>query len=310
MIFEPKLFYKNYQKDYHKIKANYLKKMLDNLSRYSDEFLGKNPDEEELSTFKRTLQSDLRQTYFHAIETFFELFFALNPQGKQAYDDESILFALTHSKWRDNYKMIEEISEKENSLDFLDERMTFLGFDIKIGHYLFYAGIFSEKFPQDLFDRIDKSIEAIKNGIQILALDFSNREEYNAYKHALRLIPAAVKISLADTETSKVNEEWDIKESMSFYSEPKYPEELKVMTKVFDSERDYQMTYFCSNLIHHLIFYRRMMMKFNLDIEKYPQIPITFFDEKLINECNRIRVPIQDIVNTITRIDNTPEKQT
>ena len=41
MIFEPKLFYKNYQKDYHKIKVNYLKKMLDNLPKYTDEFLGK-----------------------------------------------------------------------------------------------------------------------------------------------------------------------------------------------------------------------------------------------------------------------------
>lgn len=311
MIFEPKIFYQTYQKDYHKVKAIYLKKMLDRLPKYGKEFFGKDLNEDDLTEFRRTLKSDLRQTYFHAIETFFELFFALNPKGKHKYEDEYVLFALTNSNWQDTYKRIKEIAENENALDFLDERIMFLGYDITIGQYLFYMGIFStEKFSEEIFEAIKESIEAIKYGIRIIATDFINREEYNAYKHGLRIIPSASKFMLADAKTMEVKMEWDISESMSFYVKTKFPDELKVVTKVFDADRDYQMTYFCSNLINHLIFYRRIAMKFEKDKEKFEKIPITFFGKEPIENCNKINVGIQDLVYKVTRAEKSSNKQT
>ncbi len=311
MIFEPKIFYQTYQKDYHKVKAIYLKKMLDNLPKYGEEFFGKELDQDDLIEFRRTLKSDLRQTYFHSIETFFELFFALNPKGKQEYDDESVLFALTNSNWQDTYRRIKDITKNENALDFLDERIEFLGYDITIGQYLFYMGIFStDKFSPELFENIKESIEAIKYGIKTIAADFFNREEYNAYKHGLRIIPSASKFMLADAATMEVKMEWDLSESMSFYSKTNYPDELKVVTKVFDVERDYQMTYFCSNLINHLIFYRRIAMKFEGDKEKFEQFQITMFGKEPIEKCNKGNVSIQDLVYTVTRRVKTSIKQT
>ena len=45
MIFEPKIFYQTYLKDYHQIKAIYLMKMLDKLDeKYEEEFFGNKLD--------------------------------------------------------------------------------------------------------------------------------------------------------------------------------------------------------------------------------------------------------------------------
>ena len=68
MIFDPKIFYQTYLKDYHKIKATYLKRILDNLPKYEKDIFGTELDEEERANFRVTLKSDLRQTYFHSIE--------------------------------------------------------------------------------------------------------------------------------------------------------------------------------------------------------------------------------------------------
>lgn len=310
MIFEPKTFFQSYQKDYHKIKAFYIKGLLDNLDKFENELFGDKVDDEDREAIKRTLKSDLRQTYFHAIETFFELFFALNPKGKKVFDDEYVLFALTNSNWKQTYKKIKEITENENALDFLDEKIVFLNHRISIGHYLFYIGIFSTvKFPKEIFDNINESIEAIKYGIRVIANDFVNREEYNAYKHGLRLIPSATKFMIAEAKTMDIKMEWDISDSMSFYLKTKYPDELTVVTKLFDTEKDFQMTYFCSNMIHHMIFFRRIMLRFKKDKNKFEQFPITFFSKESIEKCNKINVKIQDLVYSVTRVENKTEKK-
>jgi len=140
--------------------------------------------------------------------------------------------------------------------------------------------------------------------VKIIAKDFVNREEYNAYKHGLRLIPASSKFMLADAKTMDIKLEWDIKDSMSFYLKTRYPDELKVVTKLFDFERDYQMTIFCSNMIHSMIFFRRLMYRFKADEEKFDKVPILFFGKDPIEKCNKTNVPIQDMVYTVTRKEN------
>ncbi|RAI72903.1 hypothetical protein HMF3257_39040 [Spirosoma telluris] len=80
MIFDPQIFYKSFLKNFHRHKVIYLKELLDNLSKYEDKFLTNKPLHEDSNELQLTLKSDLRQTYFHAIETFFELFFAFKPK--------------------------------------------------------------------------------------------------------------------------------------------------------------------------------------------------------------------------------------
>ena len=78
MIFQPEIFYLTFQKDYHKIKAIYLKGLIDNQKKYESEIFGNDIDEEDKINISRTFKSDLRQTYFHCIETFFEIFLVQN----------------------------------------------------------------------------------------------------------------------------------------------------------------------------------------------------------------------------------------
>lgn len=280
--------------------------MLDNLPKHEKEIFTKDLDEEEKACFRCILKSDLRQNYFHAIETFFELFFALNPKGKAKYDDPNILFNLANSAGPETYSKISQIDQNENSLEFLDEKIKFSGYEISIGHYLFYMGIFKVPATSDeLQKEINQSIDAIKYGIKIIASDFTNREEYNAYKHGLRIIPAVKTIMLGDLKTNEIKVKWDLSDSMSFYLKTKSPNEVKIVTKLYDSERDYSMTMFCSRLIYHLIFYRRLVFKFEKDAIKYQKFPITFFGKEPIAKCNKINVAVQDIEYTVTMTENT-----
>lgn len=300
MIFRPKIFYETYQQDYHNIKASYVKKMLDNLDKYKSEFIGETESHEDKLSFKRVLLSDLRQTYFHCIETFFELFFALNPKGKKYYDDEIILYRLTNSDFRKNFKRIEEIANDKNVLDFLYERFKILDFDISIGQYIFYMGIFDkQKFPKEIFEMMEESIEAIKYGIPILAIDFLKREEYNAYKHGLRTINSAKKLIISKSGKKEEGIQFDLSESMSYYSKSTNVNELKIVTTLFDPERDFKMTLFCSHLIRHMIEYRKISLNKNSPVIKNAQIPITFFDKEEIRKCCKVNVQVQDLIYTV-----------
>lgn len=303
MISSPEIFYQTFQKDFHKIKAIYLKGMLDNLTKYEKDLFDDALDIDDKNNFKLALKSDLRQTYFHAIETFFELFFGLNPKGGKPYADRYILFTLTHSNFAENYKKIRAIAETNDALNFLEEKVKFNEHQITIGQYLFYMGIVrSEKFDEEFLEQITASIEGIKNAIKIIAQDFVKREEYNAYKHGLRIIPSTTKLGLADAETMEMKFEWDLSDSMSFYMKMKDPEELKVITKVFDIERDYSMTILCSDLIHQLIFFRRLSMRLDGDKGKFEEVAIPFITKERVKLDSKINVEIQDIIYSITKV--------
>jgi hypothetical protein len=302
MIFDPKIFFQSYQKDYHRIKSKYLKSMLDDLDKFENLIFEDGVRDEDRETLRRTLKSELRQNYFHAIETFFELFFAFNPKDKREFDDVNALFKLTNSNWTQTYKRISDIANDDTVLDFLFDEIEYEGYKVSIGNFLFYHGIFSrDKFPQISLDDINKSINAIKYGIILLAKDFTHREEYNAYKHGLRIIPAVAKLSFTDVKDPKVKLEWDLKDSMSFYLPTKNSNELTIVTKLFDVERDYLMTNMCSYMIYQMVFYRRIMMNFDGDAAKFNQIEVRFFDIVEIEKCNKVNVDVQDVIYTISR---------
>lgn len=301
MIVDPKLFFKTYLKNYHRHKAIYLKELLDNQHKYERYILTTRHLHEDRAELQLTLRSDLRQTYFHAIETFFELFFALKPIDAKLQDDHSLMVRLTNAKWQDNYKMIRDIAENDAALSYLDEQIDFLGHKISVAHYLFYPCVLpTGKFPESVFEHIEASVDAAKYGIRMIASDFIDREEYNAYKHGLRLIPAAQKLMLADPKTMEIQVEWDISQSMSYYVKAKEPGSIRIETKLFDSERDFSMTLFCSNLVYNLVYYRQLMM-YSPD-DDTTQIAVHFFSRDEIEKCERINVPIQNLVYSFERI--------
>lgn len=88
---------------------------------------------------------------------------------------------------------------------------------------------------------------------------------------------------------------------MSFFLKTKMEDEVKIVTKIFDPDRDYQMTYFCSNLISNMVYYRKMAF----DSKKDPksQIAIAFFGKEQISECHKINVEIQNLVYTVKKVN-------
>ena len=301
MIFDPTIFYNAYLDDYHKLKAITLKSILDDLDKYDKAFFGERLTDEGRETYKKTLQADFRQTYFHAIETFFELFFALNPLNKDFMGDKNIMIALTHSNWRDSYKKINDIATNEKALDFLDEEISMHNIKVSVGHYIFYYGISDkQKLDATFSEKLHASLEAIKQGIRFIARDFVDREEYNCYKHGLRIIPALKELSVVDLNTKEKHITWNLENSMSFFLRTNMDDEVKVVTKLFDPERDYQMTYFCSNAISNMVYHRKIAFEKNKDPKAL--MAIQFFGKEEVTACEKVNVEIQDLIFSAKRI--------
>lgn len=292
---DSEIFYESYFVDYYELKVSQLKKILSNLSKFENEFFGHELDSEERLTYTLTLKGELRQTYFHSIETFFEILFALDPLNKKSFEDHKILFNLTNLNANQVYTRIEKIASDDSALSFLDTEIVFQDKKTTIGHYIFYFCLFAMKdIPSDKIEEINESIEAIKHGIKIIASDFVNREEYNSYKHGLRIIPALAQVMIANKQSLSVLKEIDLKESVSFYYKTKDPNEWKMVTKIFDTERDSCMTLFCSKLIYCMVFLRRVALCKKPAKEKEFQIP--FFGIESINNCNKANSDIKDII--------------
>lgn len=306
-MFEPKIFYQTFLTEYHKFKIIPIIKILSDLPKYEKEFFGKEFEKEDREAYRKTLKSDLRQAYFHSIETFFEIFFALDPTDKETFEDEFILFNITNSNQKKTFDRIQRISTDESELNFLDKEITFQNKTITVAHYIFYFGILpNDKFNPEMFEAMKSSLEAVKYGIRVIAKDFSDREEYNSYKHGLRIIPALKEFMFAQADSMEIKMSWDLSESMSFYFRTKNADELKMVTKLFDTDRDFQMAFFCSNLIFNMVYYRRVAFYKKSITEK--EIPIPMFGNKEIENCNSTKVKIQDLVYTVRRVENKKTK--
>src|SRR5690606_34696629 len=113
-------FYGAYLKEYHQVRAIYLNKLLNNIPSLNEELTEK----EEYADFTKNthfiLQADLRQNYFHCIETFFEFFFAFLPSKGKVPDNTQIVKQIVKSDWSKNYKKIWHIANGKMKLDILD----------------------------------------------------------------------------------------------------------------------------------------------------------------------------------------------
>jgi hypothetical protein len=291
-----KQFYSQYLKEYHSIKAIYLKTLLDNHDKLNAELKKYEAIQDLTKNSKFVLQADMRQNYFHCIETFFELLFAFLPKRGTIPDHHNIIKILVKSDWKTNYKLIQDIADGTFSLDAFDEQIDFLGHSTTVGKYLFYPGMVNpSRFTDEFFSNVNQSIIAIKSAIKTLALDFSQREEYNAYKHGIRIFPSYKSIHVVSVDDMEEQAKWDLSNSVSFYTFNDKLKETKITTKLFDSERDFLMTRLASNLIFTLINYRDIVVNPERH-KKDEQIKINFFDLDSVEDCKQHHVDIQDII--------------
>lgn len=300
-------FYRYYVKEYHEVRAHYLHKLLSEINQLNAFLKNKELQQKDViipltTNTKFIIQADLRQNYFHSIETFFEFFFALLPEKGKVQSDDKIVRKLIKANWRNNYKKIEDIAN--GNLDNLREKVNSLGYEISLGHYLFYPGTYSkEKFGGWFLNSVPEWVNAIEKIIKIIAVDFCQRDEYNAYKHTMRVFPNFDSLHFLDPETMEEKMNFDISNSASYQLYNDKESETIVKTKVFDPIRDYKMSKICSRLIYNMVELRNIMFNKSNESNQDKTVAIVFFNEANINESNKHNVEIQDLVFTTKMIN-------
>jgi hypothetical protein len=242
-------FFSGYLIDHFLYKQCALYNIIDNLDKLKPDIL-KGLEDIDDTEFVKTLRLEIRATYFQAIETLFELIFSLEPRTS-VIDNRHIWYYLSTSEWRENYKRIESIAEGDTA--FLD-RIVYAGEELKIPfiQYLFYFGVSNP----DMLDSINKSFDPIKKFLVSFAQEFSDRAEYNAFKHALRILPAMQKFEVGIHGSEKPTITLDMSNSFTYIAEE--GESISFRTKPIDTIRDMKMGSVCSCLISNIIRSRRV----------------------------------------------------
>ncbi|MBS1545492.1 MAG: hypothetical protein JST14_17780 [Bacteroidetes bacterium] len=238
----------------------------------------------------RSIKMEIRLNYFLAIETVFELMFALCPING-AQQDQFILENIKRRK--DHYKEIREMAGGTLPT-FLNETVLLNdGRKIPFIRYLFYGGLNGDTSP---LNGIDQSIATIKTILTTVASDLSDRLEFNSYKHGIRCFRFGTNFSLHDHKTLEPIVAFDISDSMAFYEAVESDNSISLVTKVFDPARDIAMTLYCNNLISNMVMIRRGMA----DPKK--QVAIVFFDELDFKNQSRPNVKIQNLKLSVRKI--------
>lgn len=281
-------FYKHFQINYFDYKISCLRFLIDNINEmnFKKDITGYSE-----SDFKRALQSDLRQTRFQAIETVFEVMFALKSKSTDRIK-VPLIEVITNYKF--SYEEIKRIASSEDALSFLDAKIT-LGDKSKttLGKFIFYPGIKKDEFQKE----IEMSMKVIKKGLQVLAKEFSDRREYNSYKHGLRILPAYKEISFHDPTAPDSSLSFNLENTMTFYSKGKKGD-FQYITKSFDTEKDFRTIKFSSVLLWNMIKLRDFAIN-----GTSPDGPSNGYllSMEAIDEIKRTDVKIQDFIYSVKR---------
>jgi hypothetical protein len=288
-MISPSTFYQSYQLHHHRAKAIVFKKLLDegilNANDVIDPIWSFTKDDLE-----RTLRIEMRTNLFHAIETFFTLYFCLQPDENGNVDDLNLFYNL--SKRSFYYKNIRAIADGGDNLNILNQNVRVNCEEIRFGQYLFYYGLKQDKFPPGLVDCLD----AIRYGILSLANEMSDTAEYNSYKHALRSLPAFLEFAFAKRDTLEIVQSFDAKYSMTYFQEFK-DNSFSYETKVFDTERDFKMTLLASNLIYNIIMFRRASI-----VRDLAGIPVGYYSKESIDDCLKRNISTIEFKNSFRRV--------
>lgn len=278
-------FYKYYQIDHWIYKAAMLKRIIENFDSVKDIIL-KNVIDVIDKDCINMLKAEIHFTLFQMIETLFELIFALEKR-----DDKNLWLNLsfTQSTSRNSYKRIEKISKGE--IDFLDIPVKIpSGKEIPLIYYIFYFGI--EPFP---IKRINENFEKIKQSLIILAKFFSDRFEYNAYKHSLRFfqLPLAIEL-LGETNGNEIIPILKASSDNTLTFLHNERGEIKMVSKSFDYEIDYEKIIICHNLISNIIKPRKRSF-FNPD----GKVKLAYFDKYVFDSLDKPSYTLHRLESTI-----------
>jgi hypothetical protein len=94
---------------------------------------------------------------------------------------------------------------------------------------------------------------------------------------------------------------WDISNSMTYFTKDAKSNTVEFVTKLFDSTRDKKMTNLCSLLIWNIVAPRRHMF---LKTEEQEPVEILLFDDRIIDESSKSTVAVTNLRHKITSVNN------
>lgn len=292
-------FYANYAYDYYIYKHGTLKAILDNAEKFEQEFLTNIVQGTDQTRYAQFVKSEVRITCFHAIETLFELIFALEPKDG-VLRDERILHSMVTSKQSVNYGQIKDISTGKDNLEFLDKICIQNG-QVPVWKHIFYFRQ-NPNMSEEGNAKFADSLNGIKHFIKHIADIFSNREEYNAYKHGLRIMHTVnfVSIGVADDPSPFVD---DLSDSMSLLTLELDPKTKKPVAEIidvisFDTHVDMEIIQACYYMINNIISRRKAFYVFGETINTGSLFPLEEMKKSLsptISGRIRARNPIEEI---------------
>ena len=253
MVYTAKQFYDYFQVNYFDYKQSnnefLLNRSSEDMKSLCEDVVGY--DEK---AYKRAIKIDIRLTYLMAVDTLFELVFALLPDTKGNLRDKDIVSTLTSGK--QYYSELREyVNGRPSRFDILENQVNYTGGKSCTAlRYIFYDGLFETEYE----DEIIESVAAISDALKFFAKEINgNRTELNAYKHGFRVVPFFSNISFKDLKTGK-GFEIDMSESISFLTENKV--ERTIHAKPLDYKKDIALTVYVTHLINNIIAIRQRQL--------------------------------------------------
>lgn len=255
---EFKNFYKDYFLDYWELKYKFLKDRIENYNNRGD-LLVDVKEIDTISNYKKKfltfLKFEVHFLKFQIIETLFSFIFAL-----EKGDDIDLWFNLSFPRNISDrsFAVYDKISEFKNPWK-LEE---YLAKEVKIDESLIQYWKYVFFFNKDL-SPCGVEPEIIQNNITTLlrqmAQTFADREDYNAYKHALRCFSTSLSLSIRPHNTNKLIPVGFAKNGMNFLTKIKKEDDIVINTtfKAFSPKEDLYYIQEAMKLLKNIINVRK-----------------------------------------------------
>lgn len=253
-----KRFYTNYFLDYWEIKYKLLKNRTENYNDFK-EALTNIKNIETIKNYKKKfltfLKFEVHSLKFQVIETLFSFIFAL-----EKGDDSDLWFNLTFSQNSSErsfavYDKISGFKRLWNLEEYLRTKIKLEKELIPYWKYVFF-------FDRDLSECGAETKIIEKNIITLLhqmAQTFSDREDYNAYKHALRCFSSSLSLSIKSENVKEFIPMSFAKDGMTFLTKSKNKDDIVINStfKAFSLKEDFYYIYEAIKLLKNIITVRK-----------------------------------------------------
>ena len=249
-----KEFYRDFDLDYRLYKIVLLKNTHDNFDLLSAS-LEKEVDKFSSDDCKRMMRTEMHFLYFQMVESLFEIIFAVTEK-----DNRDLWITLSFSNWRSNYEKISNLTDSSElftrNIKIVNENQ-----ELPLLQWIFYFIYKTKMTPNEQGINLEK----IKSLLLIFARDFSDREEYNAYKHSLRFYNKSFGLSIGLSGSKNAHSFGTSKDSITFLEKQrkdisgtkKETGNIMRTTKPFDFDRDFRCCLIIDSMIRNIIETRK-----------------------------------------------------